>query len=312
VKKAIVALLTVAVLLLLGCFEETVIMMDRTVSATDTHGFLYLADQGLFNADSVTVTDGTITSGTPGDTNAADGVHLVVNETGEFKVDFNMGRLGHPIGSINIVGRYDGSPAHNVKIYAYNYVTGGYVALTGATTDFVSSEEDRKYFFVIPFPHQNFFASGVASIRIEHLSNAVGTNNLYIDFFEVEELTMAFDTIGKWEDVNNMAIGAFNNVTTDENSFTIVDAGNYFVNVDYVVSGAINSVVHSHLFVDDVLIPSVGVRRWINSGGDIGSIGMSGIVPLQPKDQLELKFVSDINGNYITIQHLSWEVIKID
>ena len=83
--------------------------------------------------------------------------------------------------TVNMVGYYEGNPAHDVKIQVYDWIAQDWVNLTAAATDFPSRSTPDTYQFSIPSPCDDYLDSDEMRIRIIHTSNGSAGHDLYID-----------------------------------------------------------------------------------------------------------------------------------
>jgi len=132
---------------------------------------------------SILLSSGTINSGTIVNTYTENNTYLILNEIAgnpgfDFRFDFN----DVPTSNIDIclAGYYQGNPAHNVKIRAWNFNTSVFDDLTAATTDFPSIVVKSSYKFTIQ--NANYVSGvGQAIIQIIHTSNGSAGHLFHID-----------------------------------------------------------------------------------------------------------------------------------
>jgi hypothetical protein len=135
-------------------------------------------------ASSLTIGNGSITSGTLSDTYTDDGNILVLGETGTgFTYDFTFGENDPvPTPHVDIYFRawYDGNPAHNIRILQKNWTSGLWEYLTGETNDFPQSETEQDFeFFLIN--GADYIQDGKVQIRIQHPTGGSPLHQFHID-----------------------------------------------------------------------------------------------------------------------------------
>lgn len=83
---------------------------------------------------------------------------------------------------LEVVGYYEGNPAHDVKIYIYNWVTGAWDAFTSEDGDFESRADETTYTFYKDFGvGMQEFLNGPVLIKIKHDSNGAAGHHLHIN-----------------------------------------------------------------------------------------------------------------------------------
>ena len=149
-----------------------------------------------FVPTTLTPKTGAITSGTLRNVDLDDGTRLVlseINATPAFEYEFEFGAGGDPVptGKVRVVinGYYSGNPAHNVKIYAYDFTTLSWDALTADAGDFPSAGADQDYSFSTPAPAGNYLSGGRVYVQIDHVSPGNPTHTLNIDYMSLETYT---------------------------------------------------------------------------------------------------------------------------
>jgi len=153
---------------------------------------LHLLDGVVIFPDSITANVGTVDSGAVSDLQDADQTYLVYNETtGTPAFDFELEFVSVPqvLETITIVGRYEGNPAHNVKLQMYNYNTAGWDNVTVASNDFPSSDVDDAFVFSVPGTPADYY-DGVApnltaKIKLQHTSAGNINHDLYLDYVSI-------------------------------------------------------------------------------------------------------------------------------
>ncbi len=156
-------------------------------------------------ASAVTVTDGTILSGTIIDTQTINQTYLKVQETGKWKIVFDFTGLSSEENSINVIYRYfgPGSTNHVIKGKLWNYNTSVYDDVTADAKDFPSSSEDVSVRLDISGTVSDYFDGVSPNITakgmIEHESNNNTDHQFWVDFItlgELEQIYVPADNIG--------------------------------------------------------------------------------------------------------------------
>ncbi|MGW8177635.1 MAG: hypothetical protein ACWGQW_02400 [bacterium] len=134
---------------------------------------------------SMTVDYGTLSCGGLAVLYAADSNVMVVDEipalTPGFNIEFTFVTVPEGSKTLNIVGYYEGNPAHNVKAYIYNYNTTNWEAFTVASTDFPSTSSLQTYQFTMPSPYSNYMSGSQMRVRIRHINAGSAGHYFYLD-----------------------------------------------------------------------------------------------------------------------------------
>ena len=136
------------------------------------------------NPEALTITAGAISSGTLADTWSDNNTELVLTETiGSPGFDYSFtfyDVVPAATRSLLLRGEYDGNPAHDVKLYAWNFTGSTWTALTGNTDDMPSSATEQTYRFPLPYG-TDYISSGEMRLRIAHTSPGNPIHLLHID-----------------------------------------------------------------------------------------------------------------------------------
>jgi hypothetical protein len=252
------------------------------------HGEMNAQPAGLQRtANSVTVANGTITSGDVTSTRTIDQTYLTVQETGKFQIDFTFTGIVSQPARCKVVGRYEGNPAHAVFLYIYNYNTTSWDRVTAAADDFPSGSTDGDYLFDLPLD-SDYYDSGECQLRIEHDSSAVSSHYMYVDYIVVLQAALLFPTGGSYVQAAGFNTGESYKTLVDGSAgtITIQRAGTYEVHMDasgtgtsmvgYMCALFINGVYEAELWrlylTDSVASDSSGSWTGKLVGGDVLSI----------------------------------------
>lgn len=139
------------------------------------------------HASSVTKDFGGTETGTVADTFTVNSQYYQVQEDGtngiQLQFDFTLpnGFVGSEIHS---VGRYQGSAAHYLEVFAYNWTTLGWDTISSAGNRLDHSTTDYERLFTITAQHTSM--AGAVRVRIRHNTTTYNTgHNLYIDHIAV-------------------------------------------------------------------------------------------------------------------------------
>lgn len=128
---------------------------------------------------------GSVDSGVLSDTEDQDGSYLVLNEvTGTPGHDYLFEFEDVPDKNVGVYvyGYYEGNPAHNVKLSAFNFTTYSFDPFTGDTRDFPSRATPDTYNFNMPAPRSNYLSDdGDVIIKFQHSSTGTPGHHLHID-----------------------------------------------------------------------------------------------------------------------------------
>jgi hypothetical protein len=112
-----------------------------------------------------------ITDGVYSDLNYDDDAQMTIvgiDRTIPLEVDFNFEEVSDSSIYFNFIGRYEGVDGHNVKIYAYNYTTEVFDALTANTTDLENRTTENLYSFPITtLNYTDLYGNLKIKIRVE-------------------------------------------------------------------------------------------------------------------------------------------------
>lgn len=274
-----------------------------------------LASADNKTATSVAVANGTITTGTITNTLTVDGTYLEVNESGQFLIDFTFSGLGTrgPPAIVDIVGRYEGNPGHNVKLQAWNYVGLTWDDFTGDAQDFPSAATDSDFRFAFP-DLTSYSSGGQAIVRINHTSAATGTHDFFIDKISVDQASVQMPQAGTYYLINGITEGRSADATVDEDagSITIGTTGDYMSSLSSSFSGESNGGsgvdYHMHVFLNGANRHANGFARSISSSTDIGSGHGNGIMHLTAGDILTIKVSAEVDDAFVSLRHLNFSI----
>lgn len=137
--------------------------------------------QYIKNASLISTTTGNLTSGNLTSIQKCDKDYYIVQETVPFNIRINFTGLGFAYSTFNFTGRYQGTPSHQVELYAWNFNTSTFDDVLAMIKDFPSSSTDYNLSFQLPLPKSSYFGDNTTAMRIYHTSSAVSTHYFYID-----------------------------------------------------------------------------------------------------------------------------------
>jgi len=295
--------------------EQPSYIMDELVRNSNiggrdsTYSSMYISNPALVLANSISTVNGTVVTGSVTDTNIINQTYYQVQETGQFQIlPVFTGLTGDPH-RVKITGRYEGNVGHNVKIYAYNYDTSAWDALTSATRDFTSSSSDASFTFDfednLPGVLSDYVSSGQVEIKIEHLSPSNSSHNFYLDYIAVEQVNLELSMAGTYYALTGLTEGENNNVTMNGSAgtWTIQKPGVYSVDAQISFSGSDDVTIEGELFVNGEDFEPIAFSRKLGSSGDVGSASGGGLVALTKGDVLSWRFESDSDDTILSIYH---------
>ena len=277
-----------------------------------SYGGLRVTADSVILANSVTLNAGTLVTGSIASVQTIDQTYYQVQETVKFDIEFSFtGMSGVPV-DVEVVGRYDGNPAHDVFIYVWDFNASGWDRITVAVNDFPSSAVEGSFKFQIT-PDPNYLSGGEARIRIYHDSVAISSHDMYIDYIEVTESTLAMPMAGTAYQLTGMTAENSNNMTISgaNGTITIDQDGDYQFVGAISFSGQSNALIEGHLYIDDVESGTAFKRR-LGATGDVGSAAGCSIIPLVSGNVLTFYFNSDLDDSFISIDQLCVQLQKLN
>ena len=301
--------------------EGTNLYQDGVVIAEDFVGYSFRPSYGSFIAsgspflvaESVAVTNGTISSGSVTNTWVEDASYLVVNESGVFEVYFTFDSTGTDCPRIlNFHGRYEGNAPHNIKFSAYDFTNSVYTNFTADADDLTSGTVDQSLQFTYPDPQENFCDSnGISRVRILHDGSAVGTHNLYVDFIQETYATAIAETGGIWYDFATGTIEQQNNMTmvAASNQMVTTSAGDYEWKWYISFTGETDTEFQVRNLTNGVPTSAVSIRT-IGSSPAIGSMSAFGGGRLPSGATNSFQFKASTDGAWISFVSASTKLKK--
>lgn len=149
-----------------------------------------------YDATNLIINTGSVNSGDLSDTFVDNSTYLELNEdTGPPGFDYLFEFEDVPSKNVGVLinGYYEGNPAHNVKISAFNFTTYEFTPFTGDAQDFPSRASEDNYQFSLPTPRSNYLSGdGDVIIKIKHTS--IGTPGHYFRVDRLRLVTVATTT----------------------------------------------------------------------------------------------------------------------
>ena len=284
------------------------------LKAVPVVGELYLNSSNVVTANSITLAAGTLTSGAVADTRTINTTYYVVQETAKFDIQFIFtGLAGNPK-TVNLEGRYEGNPAHNVWIYAWNFLTSAWDRLTAAAQDFPNSATDMTYSFSMPADPTNYISGGETRIRIYHDSAAVATHYMYVDYIGIQTQTMTLASAGTFYTATNLSEGVESNIALDgaNGTITITEAGIYDISAFISFTGTAGMTINCHVFINGSIEETLGFTRTIGASTSFGSASLGGKILLSADDVLTIRVTSDIPNSWASIDNLNFSVARLN
>jgi len=277
-------------------------------------GELYASGTNVVTANSITLAAGTATSGAVADTRTLNETYYVVQETAKFDIQYIFTGLTGSPRIVNFVGRYEGNPAHDVWIYAWDFNLSSWTRLTAAAQDFPSSSTDAAFVFEFPSNVTDFISAGETRVRIYHDSAAVGSHYFYTDYIAIQTQTMTLTTPGTFYAASSLSEGVESNTTLDGASGTItVDvAGIYHVGAQVSFSGTSGMTIDCHIFVNGTKVDKLGFVRTLGNATSYGSASITGLYSFSASDVVTIRGSSDIPNSWSSIDQLNLNVTRVN
>jgi hypothetical protein len=272
-------------------------------SSAKHYGFFDVQPTAQKVADSVSVVNGTITSGDVTSTLSINGVYLEVQETGKFEITFTFAGVNTVPARCKFAGRYEGNPAHAVFIEIYNFNTMTWDRVTAASNDFPSSATDYVLYFDLPRSTDYVNGSDEVQLRIRHDSTSIAGHFMYTDFIAMVESSLEFSaTPGTPAQITNLTEGPSSGITINgvAGTMTIDRDGDYEITFFGCGTGTAESGFTCHLFLNGAQEAELWRRR-IGAAGDVGSVPGGYSLTLVNGDVLSWWLVSDTASSYATI-----------
>jgi hypothetical protein len=109
--------------------------------------------------------------------------------------------------------------------------------------------------------------------------------------------------------------GVLKNVTAQDSSITVTNAGTYTVKWTASISTANmagGSEIEGHLYVDNTIQDKTGAHRYMSGSNDRGSMAGHGVLSLTAGQVIKLKFVSSDTAGEIIVDHANISVQRIN
>ena len=305
------------IVLCLSAFADAGPSITRHIKSQPACGELYQDGDGIKNAVSSTITKGTADAGTYADTVTVNQTYMQIGEVADtpgIDVELNFTLANNP-GHLEIVGRYQGNPAHEIQIYAWDYNDSDWDSFTGAAADMDHSAIDLSY----EFDYDDLegalvdYVSGTDSkIRFLHADAGTNSHDLYLDRVAVIEKQFVITSGGTYQAATGFTEGVSSGVTLDaaNGTMTIDMPGMYRVVAAVSFIGTPSETFSGHIFVDGVKEDKIGLERKLGQSGDVGSASFTGIIDADGGEVLTVRFTSILTGSFATIQNINWNITR--
>ena len=280
----------------------------------DLLGEMFANDLATHTANSVTVTNGTISSGDVSSTRIEDGVYLAVNETGSYTIDYSFTGLTGDPARVEFFGRYQGSPGHTVTAKFFNFNTTIWDDAVAGGQDFPASVTDSFLTFTYPSDSSDYISGGESRFRIEHVSPPNVGHNFFTDFIATLQKSLELPTGGTYFKISGLTDGCQNRTIVDgaNGEITVQTTGFYSIYISSSFFGSEDTKFQGHLFVDDVLQANIGASRTIGTAGDVGNIAFGGCLKLNDGNVLDLRVQSTSDNVFIGVEHFNMFIRAIN
>lgn len=263
-------------------------------------------------ASSVIVTNGTITSGSVTNTRVKDNSYLVVQESGQWKIDFTFQNGAGIPHAVDLTGYYDGNPSHNVKMQAWDFTNKTWTNLTTATRDIPNGTVNTDYTWPFPSPETNFIGSGIVSVRVDHTSSAIGANLMYIDYIDVLKAAANLASQNVWYAIGPVNYCELLNVSADTNTstFTTLSDGYYDKWIGGSGTGSSNTTFRVAIFTNGAL-NDCEFYRTIGTEGSIGNASDRDICWMPSNTTVSVKIMANTADAWLSFFGFHFILTKI-
>jgi hypothetical protein len=298
--------------------NDILIYNGTTWGASDeslAYGSLFISTPDASIPSAVAVVNGTIDAGNYTSLEFIDQSYLEVSESGQFLINTTVSGLSNPPAQVLIVSRYEGNPAHNILIFAWNYVLEQWIRMTAESNDFPSSGTDGQFIFNWPAISSDYTDSGEAKFQMAHVSAATGSHDFFYDYAVVLGASVTLPDTMTPVVVNSLTEGLTNKTTVDGTlgTITLTNDGVYEVGIDGSFSGDgdTDTIYTLHLYVNDTIDESIGATRGIGSSLP-GSFSSPRIKKrYDAGDVLNVKAKADITNTFMSLEHYGFDVLQV-
>jgi len=262
-------------------YTNNVDIMETLEIVKPAYACYSIGTDPLVTASSVTVTNGTIESGTVTNTWEADGSYFVVGESGQFDIHWvHTNILGFPA-QIQWEGYYDGNPSHEISLSIWDYYAGTWDEIEADAFP-VSDGSEFTVTYNVPTPQTNYVVDGVATTRMYHTSSAVGSHDFATDYYFVLDAQVQLPSADTYYAISALSVcGETKRINTNTMNFTNEVGGMYFLTIGGTGTGSTNTVFEGRIFTNSVAT-DIFFKRTINVAGDIGNASDSGYLRIAP------------------------------
>ena len=286
------------------------------------YGEIYINESGRITADSFTLSGGVtepVSSGNLADTYTINGSYLTITEgdgTPGFDLTFTFAGMSSNPNKINLLGRYNGTVAHDVEVQLWNWVHTRWDELLAASKDIPhTTADDVLYTFIVTeelSAASDYLGTGGDAgktiVRINHSNSGTITDVLRIDYLDIVEESISLVDAGTYYTLTSGVTGGQTNTsTTSATGGAIIfgHTGRYFVTNSSSFLGTGSAVIEGGVYVNDVQQPNIRFTRNINSTGDVGSASCQGFVTVTTGDIMQFKFSSNTSNSWVSVEHFN-------
>lgn len=293
------------------------------------HGELYLDLFGLTIPMSAANT-GSSTTGVLSAAYVIDGNYYQVEDSpgAPYVTMFQFTGLTGIPRKLEIIGRYQGSGAHNKVAEAYNWTNSTWETFTGATDDMTSQTTDSSYSFnftdtggTLSSPPSGYVSAGECRVRINHTSNGTAGQYMYFDsvsvVFESLSLTSSAQHYGLISPEVSAGHTESVTVSADGGGFVIQEAGHYLCHLTTSFQGSPNVVYAGELWKNGSELTrgnssnKVAFFRRLGALGDVGSASFIGFAHCNVGDTLQVKFKANEPNAWLSFAAYNFTIHKI-
>ncbi len=280
------------------------------------YGDLSRGGNATISPDILVVTTGTQDSGNIDSVVEIDGDTLDVSEvtgTPGFDIKFNFTNFSATPRRVEYLGRYDGTPGHEVEIRIFNYTSGTYVDINSETSDISPNDQNQFLSFMIEGNTSEYLNGGVVSIQIIHTSSGNPIDDIFIDLISLTPSSVDLPNVGEFVQIADYDTSSNNSVTIGNNgNMTIQIPGNYRIEATSSFAGEGDSFLECSIFKNNNEEIELRFLRKLNIAGDIADATLSGVLEnLTMGDDLDLRCASQIDDAFVTFANLDFYIERI-
>ena len=301
-KFQILTLILVSTFFLSGCANMQVLEVPPGNAGFGINGAFAsfnLIGNPTILASSGDVLLGTVVTGDINSTHVLDGVYWEIAETDKFQIYINFTLTGIAE-QFRLVGRYEGNPSHDVKLYIWDYDIIDWTAVTVEDNDFISSAVDSDFVFMLA--SNNYSYNNITQMKVEHISNPVASHDFYIDYTDIIQSSFIFPEPGVRYNISNVNKDLTQNMEVNGTTGMVIATiyGNYSAKACVSFLGSENTEYACDLYKNDI-VEDIGFSRSFGDNPGTGSACASGLLNLAVNDSLNWKCAASTHDAFMSV-----------